>query len=171
MIFFLFPMPQAPSHLLSPSHSRPFLLCLKPIPQSFKAIYSSWLHCRHRHSWLLDWVLSLPMPPVWVCVSEISSFFGLYGCGLSSISFSLWVCWGCGSGCVDLMGLPWVVENGGGCACNSSLGFVMVVEGQGGWVLWWWWKRKVVVADGAVVETVVAMADRGWLWLFFFFFF
>ena len=29
----------------------------------------------------------------------------------------------------------------------------------------------MVVADGAVVETVVAMADRGWLWLFFFFIF
>ena len=119
----------------------------------------------------LFFMAPLPPPPVWVCASEISSFFGLYGCGLSSLSFSLWVCWGCGSGCVDLMGLPWAVENGGGCACNSSLGFVMVVEGQGGWVLWWWWKRKVVVADGAVVETVVAMADRGWLWLFFFFFF
>ena len=27
------------------------------------------------------------------------------------------------------------------------------------------------MADGAVVETVVVMADRGWLWLFFFFLF
>ena len=36
-----------------------------------------------------------------------------------------------------LMGLPWVVEDGGGCACacDSGLGFIMVVEEQGGWVL------------------------------------
>lgn len=27
------------------------------------------------------------------------------------------------------------------------------------------------MADGAVVEAVVAMADRGWLWLFFLFLF
>ena len=32
-------------------------------------------------------------------------------------------------------------------------------------------RRKVVVADEAVVEAVVAMADRGWFWLFFLFLF
>ena len=31
-----------------------------------------------------------------------------------------------------LMGLPWVVEDGGGCACDNDLGFVTVVEKQGG---------------------------------------
>ena len=34
-----------------------------------------------------------------------------------------------------LMGLPWIVEDGGVCACDSGLGFVMVVGEQGGWVL------------------------------------
>ena len=33
-----------------------------------------------------------------------------------------------------LMGLPWVVEDGGGCACDNDLGFVTVVEKQGGGV-------------------------------------
>ena len=36
-----------------------------------------------------------------------------------------------------LMGLLWIVEDGGACDCDSGLGFVMVVEEQGGWVLWW----------------------------------
>ena len=31
-----------------------------------------------------------------------------------------------------LMGLPWVVEDGGGCACDNDLGFVTVAEKQGG---------------------------------------
>ena len=31
-----------------------------------------------------------------------------------------------------LMGLPWVVEDGGGCTCDNDLGFVTVVEKQGG---------------------------------------
>ena len=30
------------------------------------------------------------------------------------------------------MGLSWVVEDGGGCACDSGLGFVTMVEEQGG---------------------------------------
>ena len=35
-----------------------------------------------------------------------------------------------------LMSLLWVVEDGGGCACacDSGLGFITMVEEQGGWV-------------------------------------
>ena len=52
-----------------------------------------------RGNQVAGWVL-LP-PAVWVCVSEISSFVGLYGYGLSSPSFfvvsmlGLWQ-WLCG---------------------------------------------------------------------------